>query len=463
MSFPKDFLWGGAISANQCEGAYNIDGKGLSSSDIATSGRYKHDREYTNGIEQDKYYPSHEGIDFYHRYKEDIALFAEMGFKCFRFSINWPRIFPNGDEKEPNEKGLQFYDAILDELEKYNIEPVITISHYEIPLHLVEEYGSWKNRKMIDFYLNFCEVILNRYKDRVKYWMTFNEINIIAYNSYFSTGISTEDSQIIMQMAHHQLLASAKAVSLARSISKDIKMGAMLMYGPSYPRTCNPVDIMCAIHDDDETYYYGDVQVRGSYSNKSKKMLEKMGVNIVMHEDDDKTLMNGKVDFIGFSYYMSWTSGLDVVEAEGNMSEGGENPYLQKSEWGWQIDPIGLRVSLNRLHERYDLPLFIVENGLGAKDILTEDNKVHDEYRIEYLRQHIKEMELAIEEDGVELIGYTPWGCIDLISASTGEMSKRYGMIYVDKDDNGNGTLNRYKKDSFYWYKKVIESNGRSL
>lgn len=463
MSFPKDFLWGGAISANQCEGAYNVDGKGVSSSDIATSGKYKHSREYTNGIEQDKYYPSHEGIDFYHRYKEDIALFAELGFKCFRFSINWPRIFPKGDEKKPNEKGLQFYDAVLDELEKYNIEPVITISHYEIPLYLVEQYGSWKNRKMIDFYLNFCEVILKRYKNRVKYWMTFNEINIISYNSYFSTGIKTEDPQIIMQMAHHQLLASAKAVSLAHNISKDIKMGAMLMYGPAYPRTCNPVDIMCAIHDDDETYYYGDVQVRGAYSKKAKKMLEKMKVKLVMHEDDEKILMNGKVDFVGFSYYMSWTSGADVVEVEGNMSEGGENPYLQKSEWGWQIDPIGLRVSLNRLYERYDLPLFIVENGLGAKDILTQDNKVHDEYRIEYLRQHIKEMELAIDEDGVELIGYTPWGCIDLISASTGEMSKRYGMIYVDKDDNGNGTLNRYKKDSFYWYKKVIESNGREL
>ena len=463
MSLPKGFLWGGAISANQCEGAYNIEGKGLSSGDIATSGKYKQDREYTNGIEKDKYYPSHEGIDFYHRYKEDIALFAEMGFKCFRFSINWPRIFPNGDEKEPNEKGLKFYDAVLDELEKYNIEPVVTISHYEVPLHLVEKYGSWKNRKMIDFYLNYCEVILNRYKDRVKYWMTFNEINIIGYNSYFSTGIKTKDEQIIMQMAHHQLLASSKAVSLAHSISEDIKMGAMLMYGPSYPRTCNPADIMCAIHDDDETYYYGDVQVRGAYSKKAKKMLEKMGINIIMKEDDEKVLVNGKVDFIGFSYYMSWTSGNDVVEAEGNMSEGGENPYLEKSEWGWQIDPVGLRVSLNRLYERYDLPLFIVENGLGAKDILTEDNKVHDEYRIEYLRQHIREMKLAIEEDGVDLIGYTPWGCIDLISASTGEMSKRYGMIYVDKDDYGKGTLNRYKKDSFYWYKKVIESNGRKL
>lgn len=463
MSFPESFLWGGAISANQCEGAYNIDGKGLSSSDIATAGNYKQKREYTKVILEDKYYPAHEAIDFYHKYKEDIALFAEMGFKCFRFSINWPRIFPNGDDKEPNEKGLKFYDSILDELEKYNIEPIITISHYEIPYNLVEKYGSWKNRKMIDFYMNFCKVLFERYKDRVKYWMTFNEINVIGYNSYFSTGIKTTDPEIILQMAHHQFIASAKAVSLARSISRSMKVGMMLMYGPSYPRTCNPRDIMQGIMDDDETYYYSDVQVRGAYSKKAKRFLEKNEIKIIMEREDEEILMNGKVDFIGFSYYMSWTSGIDVEEAEGNMSEGGANPYLEKSQWGWQIDPIGLRVSLNRLYERYELPLFIVENGLGAKDDLTLEGKVHDEYRIEYLRQHIKEMKKAIYEDGVELIGYTPWGCIDLISASTGEISKRYGMIYVDKDDYGNGTLKRYKKDSFYWYKRVIESNGELL
>ena len=436
---------------------------GLSTADILTSGKYKETREQTSSIDPNKYYPSHEGIDFYHKYKEDIALFAEMGFKCFRFSINWPRIFPNGDETEPNEEGLLFYDSILDELERYNIEPIITISHYEIPLNLVRKYDSWKNRKMIDFYLNFCQVILNRYKNRVKYWLTFNEINIIEYNSYFSTGIKTEDPETMMQMAHHQLLASAKATALAHSISEDIKIGAMLMYGPSYPRTCNPNDVLAAMFDDDETYFYSDVQVRGKYSKKAKKRLEKNNIKLIINEEDEKTLMKGKVDFIGFSYYMSWTSGEDIAQSDGNMTTGGENPYLKKSEWGWQIDPIGLRISLNRLYDRYELPLFIVENGLGAKDVLTEDKKVHDEYRIEYLRQHMKEMKLAINEDGVDLIGYTSWGCIDLISASTGEISKRYGMIYVDKDDNGNGTLKRYKKDSFHWYKKVIESNGENL
>ena len=463
MTFPDNFLWGGAISANQCEGAYNIDNKGLSSADIATVGSHNHKREYTKNIVDGKYYPSHEAIDFYHRYKEDIALFADMGFKCFRFSINWPRIFQNGDELEPNEKGLEFYDCVLDELEKYNIEPIVTISHYEIPYNLVEKYGSWKNRKMIDFYLRFCETLFKRYKNRVKYWMTFNEINVIGYNPFFSTGILTEDTNIIMQMAHHQFIASAKAVSLGHEISKDMKIGMMLMYGPSYPRTCNPNDVMAAINDDDETYYYSDVQVRGKYSSKSIRFLKKYGINIKMEPEDEETLMNGKVDFIGFSYYMSWTSGIETSTVEGNMSSGGENPYLEKSQWGWQIDPVGLRISLNRLYERYEKPLFIVENGLGAKDILTEDGKVHDEYRIEYLRRHIQEMGHAINEDGVDLIGYTPWGCIDLISASTGEMSKRYGMIYVDKDDEGNGTLKRYKKDSFYWYKKVIESNGREL
>ncbi|WP_411168549.1 glycoside hydrolase family 1 protein [Clostridium sp. MB05] len=463
MTFPKNFLWGGAISANQCEGAYNVDGKGLSSADIATVCNPEHKREYTKGVIEGKYYPSHEAIDFYNRYKEDIAMFAEMGFKCFRFSINWPRIFPNGDELEPNEEGLKFYDSLLDELDKYGIEPIVTISHYEVPYNLVEKYQSWKNRKMIDFYVNFCDTLFRRYKDRVKYWMTFNEINVIGYKSFFSTGINTNNTELIMQMAHHQFVASAKAVSLAHSISSDMKVGMMLMYGPSYPRTCNPLDIMEAIKDDDETYHYSDVQVRGKYSNKSKKLFKSNDIKIVMEPEDEDILMKGKVDFIGFSYYMSWTSGIDVEEVNGNMTEGGENPYLEKSQWGWQIDPVGLRISLNKLYERYEKPLFIVENGLGAKDVLTEDGKVHDEYRIEYLRRHIQEMGRAIDEDGVDLIGYTPWGCIDLISASTGEMSKRYGMIYVDKDDKGNGALKRYKKDSFYWYKKVIESNGEIL
>lgn len=463
MSFSKDFLWGGAVSANQCEGAYNIDGKGLSTSDFAKVCKHKEKRICTETIELGEYYPSHKGIDFYNRYKEDIALFAEIGFKCFRFSINWPRIFPNGDDAIPNEKGLEFYDRLLDELERYGIEPVVTISHYEVPKNLVDKYGSWKNRKMIDFYLNFCEVLFNRYKDRVKYWMTFNEINVIAFKPFFSTGIETDDMEEIMQMAHHQLVASAKAVIKGREICDKFKIGMMLMYGPSYPYTCAPEDILESIRDNDETYHYSDVQVRGKYSNKSKKMFERMNINIKMEPDDEEILEKGIVDHIAISYYMSWTSGVGISQSEGNMNTGGENPYLKKSEWGWQIDPVGLRISLNNLYDRYQIPIFIVENGLGAKDILTDDNKVHDDYRIDYLRQHIEQMKLAVEEDGVDLMGYTVWGCIDLISASTGEMSKRYGMIYVDKDDDGKGTLNRIKKDSFYWYKKVIESNGGDL
>lgn len=463
MSFNKDFLWGGAISANQCEGAYNIDGKGLSTADFAKVSKYKGKRQITKTIEIGEYYPSHIAIDFYSKYKEDIALFAEMGFKCFRFSINWPRIFPNGDDVTHNEKGLKFYDKLLDELEKYRIEPIVTISHYEIPKNLVDKYGSWKNRKMIDFYINFCDVIFNRYKDRVKYWITFNEINVIGYNSFFSTGIDTKDLNEIMQMAHHQLVASAKAVIRAREISNNFKIGMMLMYGPSYPYTCNPNDVLKSIIENDETYHYSDIQVRGKYSNKSKKILESNNIKIKMDVEDEDILRRGTVDFIALSYYMSWTTGSGVNEAEGNMSTGGENPYLEKSEWGWQIDSVGLRISLNNLYDRYQIPLFIVENGLGAKDIVSEDGKIHDDYRIDYLRKHIEQMKLAIQEDGVELIGYTVWGCIDLISASTGEMSKRYGMIYVDKDDNGHGSLKRVRKDSFYWYKKVIESNGRIL
>ncbi|WP_436513043.1 6-phospho-beta-glucosidase [Clostridium thermobutyricum] len=470
MSFKEGFLWGGAVAANQCEGAYNVDGKGLSTADVATAGSYTKARRYTDGIIEGEYYPSHEAIDFYHRYKEDIKLFSEMGFKCFRTSINWTRIFPNGDEQEPNEEGLKFYDNLFDECLKYGIEPVVTISHYEMPYGLVTKYGSWRDRKLVDFYLNYCKVIFNRYKDKVKYWMTFNEINVIALHPFIPAGIKFKEGenkmQVCYQAAHHQLIASAKAVKLGHEINKDFKIGCMILYPQSYAKTCNPDDVQLSNEFMDNTYYFSDVHARGYYSNKARKFLERNNVKLKMEAGDEEILREGKVDFIGFSYYMTLVQSSDKNdqdEIKGNMLGGVKNPYLEASDWGWQIDAKGFRISLNNLYDRYQIPLFCVENGLGAVDEIEEDGSINDDYRIEYLRQHIKEMKKAVEIDGVDLMGYTPWGCIDLISAGTGEMKKRYGFIYVDKDNEGNGTLERSKKKSFYWYKKVIETNGEEL
>jgi len=468
--FPDNFLWGGAVAANQLEGAWNVCGKGVSTADVATAGSVNKRREYTDGVIDGIYYPSHEAIDFYNNYKSDIKLLAEMGFKCFRLSIAWTRIFPNGDEDEANEEGLKFYDNVFDECLKYGIEPVVTISHYEMPYNLVEKYGAWRNRKLIYFYVNFCNAIFNRYKNKVKYWMTFNEINVIAYQSFISAGIKLKEGerkeQVVYQAAHNQLVASAKAVALGHSINPNFKIGCMLLYPLTYAETCNPMDVLIANESMNKNYFFTDVHVRGYYPNFIKRFFEKNDINIVMDEKDEETLLNGKVDYIGFSYYMSLVATSDkskVANTGGNMVGGVKNPYLKASDWGWQVDSTGLRISLNNLYDRYQVPLFVVENGLGAVDVVNEDGSINDDYRIEYLKHHIKAMKDAIVLDGVELMGYTPWGCIDLISAGTGEMKKRYGFIYVDKDNDGNGTLARSKKKSFYWYKDVIKSNGENL
>lgn len=468
--FSEEFLWGGAVAANQCEGAYNIDGKGLSTADIMTAGSRTERRRITEGILDGENYPSHEAIDFYHRYKEDIKMFGEMGFKCFRLSINWTRIFPNGDDESPNEAGLKFYDDVFDQCHKYGIEPVVTISHYETPYNLVKKYGSWRSRKCIDFYVKYCETIFKRYKNKVKYWMTFNEINCISLMPFLPAGIIVKEgeneAQISYQAAHHQFIASAKAVKIGHEINPEFKIGMMMIYPLSYPETCNPLDSLAAMKMMDNHYLFSDVQVKGYYTSKAKKLLKAKNVVLKMEEGDEEILRQGTVDYIGFSYYMSMVSSGDQIDKEvtaGNMLNGIKNPYLATSDWGWQIDPIGLRLSLNNLYDRYQKPVFVVENGLGAYDKVEKDGSIQDDYRIDYLRKHIEQMKLAVNEDGVELMGYTPWGCIDLVSASTGEMEKRYGFIYVDKDNEGKGTLNRSKKDSFYWYKKVIETNGEVL
>ncbi|WP_453992067.1 6-phospho-beta-glucosidase BglA [Bacillus nitroreducens] len=475
---PKDFLWGGALAAHQFEGGWNAGGKGPSVVDVMTAGANGVPRQITDTIEDDKFYPNHEAIDFYHRYKEDIALFAEMGLKCLRTSIAWSRIFPKGDEAEPNEAGLQFYDNVFDELLKYGIEPVITLSHFEIPLHLAKEYGGFRNRKLVDFFVKFAEVCFTRYKDKVKYWMTFNEINnqMDVSNPIFlwtNSGVVVKEGEnareVMFQTGHHELLASALAVAKGKEINPNFQIGGMVAHIPIYPYSSNPEDVLLAETSMRERYFFSDVHVRGYYPSYALKEFEREGYNIKMEDGDEEILRNGTVDYLALSYYMSNTvkSGATEQNSEkivnGAVPNSVNNPYIKSSDWGWGIDPTGLRYTLNRLYDRYQIPLFIVENGFGAVDKVEEDGSIHDPERIAYLRGHIEAVEQAVNEDGVELIGYTPWGIIDIVSFTTGEMKKRYGMIYVDRDNEGNGTMKRSKKDSFYWYKKVIETNGEQL
>lgn len=471
---PEGFLWGGATAANQCEGAYRQGGRGLANVDVVPTGkdRFPVALGAMKAVECDDlhYYPSHEAIDMYHHFKEDIALFAEMGFKCYRLSIAWSRIFPNGDDAGPNEEGLAFYDSLFDECIKYGIEPLVTICHFDVPMNLITTMGAWKNRKMVDYFLRYCEAIFTRYKDKVKYWLTFNEINMLLHLPFMGAGLVFEEGenkeQVKYQAAHHELIASAMATKMGHEINPDFKIGCMLAAGNTYANTCAPEDVWKSMEKDRENYFFIDIQSRGYYPCYALKMFEKEGIIIQMEPDDEKILMENTVDFISFSYYSSRLTSADPEisnNTEGNVFATLKNPYLKASEWGWQIDPLGLRITLNSLYDRYQKPLFVVENGLGAVDVPDEKGEIHDEYRIEYMKEHINAMKDAVNLDGVELMGYTSWGCIDLVSASTGEMKKRYGFIYVDKDNEGNGSLARSRKDSFYWYKKVIETNGESL
>ena len=477
MSFPKNFLWGGALAAHQFEGGVLETSKGLSVADVMTAGAHGVPRVITDGVVEGNYYPNHVGIDFYHRYKEDIAMFADLGFKCFRTSIAWSRIFPKGDEAEPNEEGLQFYDDVFDELLKYGIEPVITLSHFEMPFELAKKNGGFMSRDTVDSFVKFAEVVFKRYKDKVKYWMTFNEINnqmnyhndIFGWtNSGAHFGDYDNPEEAMYICGHHTLVASALAVKIGKEINPDFLIGNMIAMVPIYPYSCRPEDVLLANQAMHDRWFFCDVQVRGHYPAYALKMFERKGFKIPITEEDKAILAEGTVDYIGFSYYMSnvvdsqaFREVSEVIEASSPYSV--KNPYIKESDWGWAIDPVGLRYALNAFYERYELPLFIVENGFGAIDVKEEDGSVHDPYRIDYLRSHIQEMEKAINEDGVELMGYTPWGCIDCVSFTTGEMKKRYGFIYVDRNNDGSGTLERSKKDSYDWYKQVTASNGEIL
>ena len=468
MKFPKEFLWGGATAANQCEGAWNEDGKGASIQDYMPHGILQGPSEVI-----DKHNLKLEGIDLYHHYKEDIALFAEMGFKVYRMSIAWSRIFPNGDDEKPNEKGLEFYDNVFDECKKYGIEPLVTLSHYETPYHLAKKYDGWRSRDLIGFYEKYVRTVFTRYKGKVHYWITFNEINSIWHFPLMGAGILTQKNllkaQDLYQAAHHELVASALATKIGHEIDSENKIGCMVLGLTSYPRTCNPDDVIATMEESKRGYFFTDIHMRGYYPSYALKMMEKEGV-VLDATDEDLEMLKNTCDFLSFSYYMSKCIASNPEQYEkgkGNLTTGVKNPYLQESQWGWQSDPKGLRYLLNTYYDRYQKPLFIVENGLGAKDTLLSEEKdgywVEDDYRIQYMNDHLAQVSKAIEDDGVEVMGYTSWGCIDLISASTAEMKKRYGFIYVDRNNDGTGTFKRYKKKSFYWYKNVIETNGKII
>lgn len=476
--FPENFLWGGATAANQLEGAYLADGKGLSVADAMPGGKIRFEvlgsPEFDWTIDEEKYvYPNHKGISYYEHFKEDIALFAEMGFKCYRFSIAWSRIFPQGDELEPNEAGLKFYDQVIDECLKYGIEPVITISHYEMPLNLAKKYGGWKNRELIAFYERYAKVVLTRFHRKVKYWMTFNEINSALHFPALSQGMvlsnGAGDFKNIAQAWHNQFVASSLAVKIGHELDPDLKIGCMIIYATTYSLDANPVNQAATMEQNQIfNYYCADVQVRGEYPGYTNRFLNSRGVkfeDLDITKEDLDLLKAYPVDYVGFSYYMSsavTVTGDESDTVAGNLLGGVRNPFLKANEWGWQIDPVGLRIALNELYNRYQKPVFVVENGLGAVDEITAEGQIIDDYRIDYLRAHIEQMAKAIE-DGVDLMGYTPWGCIDLVSASTGEMSKRYGFIYIDLDDKIEGSGKRMKKKSFDWYKQVIATNGADL
>ena len=483
MAFQEGFLWGGAVAANQLEGAFNEGGKGWSVADIATYKPNVDVKEYEKHVSvsldriknamkdsDNTYYPKRRGIDFYHHYKEDIALFAEMGFKALRISIAWTRIFPTGEENEPNQEGIKYYENIFKELKKYDIEAIVTLSHYEMPLHLSVKYNGWVERKLIGYFVKFAKVCFESFGEYAKYWLTFNEIDSVGRHPFTTAGIIPDKcgegklDEAVYQALHHQYVAAALATKECRRIVKDCRMGCMLTKLTTYPNTCNPEDVLLSLNSNLGNHVHADIQIFGEYPRLYKALLKNNGIHIQMEENDEQILKENTADYLSFSYYMSRTESADTTKekAAGNTIMGVKNPYLPSTEWGWQIDPVGLRISLIELYDRYRVPLMIVENGMGAKDVVCEDGSIHDSYRIDYFREHIREMKKAVDM-GVDLLGYTSWAPIDCISVSTSQMSKRYGFIYVDQDDEGNGTLKRSKKDSFFWYKDVISTNGENI
>ncbi|WP_414842061.1 glycoside hydrolase family 1 protein [Enterococcus saccharolyticus] len=479
----KDFLWGVATSASQIEGAWDVDGKGMS---IADCLRYRPeidvknykkvnevDSEEINLAIKDKKnqnWAKRYGVDFYHYYKEDIKQLAEMGIKAFRFSIGWTRIFPNGIEESPNQKGLDFYLNVVKELKKYQIEPIVTLSHYDMPLYLVLNYDAWYDKQVITYYEKFATTVIDYLSNYVKFWIPFNEIDSIVRHPFASAGL-VEDrfpelnfKEVVYQSMHHQFIASSLVVKYCHENYPEMQVGSMITKTTVYPYDSNPENVLQSLKQMREVYAFSDIQIRGFYPEYLMKAFRKQNIHLSISKEEEELLLENTADFIAFSYYSSVCT---AVETEGlkvslaNTTSGVYNRFLEQTEWGWQIDPTGIRISLIELSDRYSKPLFIVENGLGAADELTQTNEVHDDYRIDYLKQHIQQVLIAVEEDGVDLLGYCTWGAMDMISASTNQMSKRYGFIYVDLDDFGNGTFNRYKKDSYFWYQKLMRFDNK--
>lgn len=481
MSFPKTFLWGGAIAACQAEGAFDADGKSLTFPDIVRKIDKKQRCDSSQRIisaaelellrkQPSELFPKRRGIDFYHTYKEDIALLAEMGFSVFRFSIALARVFPNLTESAPNEAALAYYDAVVNECLSHNIVPLVTIAHFDAPVAVYDLYGGWDNRKMIDIYIKYATVLFERFKGRIKHWITFNEINVAMRAPFKTLGMVYENTAEyptkIFNGLHNQFVAAASAVKIGHEIDPENSIGCMVASIACYPYSCTPADVLAAKNKEDMTCLYPlDVMVKGFYPHFAKAYFRKNGIALNILPADMELISSHTADFVAFSYYMSTVaaaneSGLDMTNA--NMTSSVKNPYLKSTEWGWQIDPEGLRYVINSYYSRYRKPLYIVENGIGLPEQPDKDGEIHDTARIDYLREHIRQMGLAIE-DGCDVRGYTMWSPIDIISSMSSEMSKRYGFIYVDQDDDGNGTKKRIRKDSFYWYKQLIASNGDNL
>mgnify|MGYP002768869583 CR=1 FL=1 len=467
QTFPENFLWGGALAANQCEGAWNEGGKGISIADVLECGSQRL-KDFSYTISPDKYYPSHMAIDFYHHYKEDIALFAEMGFRCLRISVAWTRIFPTGEESQPNESGLQFYDDLFDELLAYGIEPIVTLSHYETPLNLAQKYNGWTSREMIPLFEKYCHVLFEHYGKKVKYWMTFNEVNNVIGLYWLAGAIDTRRSADPIadgyRAAHYMLVANARVVKLCHNMLPHAKIGCMLALGNTYPMTCKPEDVFSNYNLRRKRTFMADVMLKGAYPAYMPRLWREANAQIDILPGEIELLRENTCDYLGFSYYRTMAHKADgnALRINTGGAIGEDNPYLKKTEWGWAVDPLGLRYTCNELYDRYRKPLFIAENGIGIVDEISPDGKIHDAERISYLKDHLKALKESIE-DGCDILGYTWWGPIDIVSAGTGEMKKRYGFIYVDRDNEGNGTLERKKKDSFSAYQEIIATNGQYL
>jgi len=472
--FPASFLWGGSIAAHQCEGAYNQDDKGLSQMDLMTAGSYESRREITTEIQPAKIYPSHTGIDHYHRYNEDIDLFHQMGFKALRISIDWSRIFPNGDDEKPNQKGLEHYHKVIDALIKAGIVPIITLFHFELPLGILKKYGTWNNREVVDLFVRYADLLIKEYKGKVKYWVTFNEFNRLEegggyqdVTAYMLTGKKVSDfenpKQDLAQVSWHFALATALVKKHAKQIDSNNKVGAVFGVTPVYPLSSKPEDVLLAYQKTSEALYLLDLMSKGKIPAYKQVEFEKAGIQIQKQDGDDRLIQDNPIDFVGVNYYSSEVASSDPQQGDVSVFGNLPNPCLKQSDWGWAIDPVGLRYALNLVYEKTGLPVIVTENGLGAVDVRDENGDIHDDYRIDYLAAHLSEIKKAILIDGVDCFGYLMWGPIDLVSATTGEMKKRYGFIYVDKQDDGSGDYSRHPKKSFAWFKQVIQTQGETL